>query len=251
MSHDPLRLLDLTRLDAATLPAFRDGALEAEAAGVQHALRRYPGHPTEALPRPRRRRLVSLDAVLQSRRSTRRLGEVLPSRKALGALLGHAFGVNAASGRGPTPSAGGLQSLCLYPVVLADGWLARGAWHYEREPHALARLDAPDDPQVWRDLLVSSRQFEGGALLWVIAGDGRAIGHKYGARAARFLLLEAGHLMQNLCLMSESLGLCTLPLGGVRDDEVARALRLLPTDRVLYVGVCGCPSPAGAREPPR
>ena len=239
MSHDPLRLLDLTRLDAATLPAFRDAALGAEAEGIEHGLRRYPGYPSVALPRPSRRRLVALDAALSGRRSTRELGETQPCAKTLGTLLGLSFGVNASIGRGPTPSAGGLQSLCLYPVVLGEGWLARGAWHYEREPHALAQLDAPTQPQAWRELLVSSNQFEGGALLWVIAGDGRAISRKYGARAARFLLLEAGHLMQNLCLVSASLGLCTLPLGGVRDDEVARALGLLPTDRVLYVGVCG------------
>lgn len=241
MTHDPLRLLDLSRLDAATLPAFRDGALGAEAAGVQHTLRRYPGHPTVPLPAPRRRRLVALDTVLGTRRSARLLDDALPSPKALGTLLGMSFGVNESTGRGPTPSAGGLQSLCLYVVALGDGWLPRGAWHYEREPHALARLDAPSDPGAWRELLVSSNQFEGGALLWFIAGDGRAIGRKYGARAARFLLLEAGHLMQNLCLVSTSLGLCTLPLGGVRDDEVARALGLLPTDRVLYAGVCGRP----------
>ncbi len=241
MSHDPLRLLDLTRLDAATLPAFRDGTLDAEAAGVEHSLRRYPGHPQVSLPAPKRRRLVALDAVLQGRRSHRHLDTAQPSPKALGTLLGLSFGVNGSIGRGPTPSAGGLQSMCLYAIALTPGWLAQGAWHYEREAHALAQLDAPTDPAVWRDLLVSSRQFEGGALLWIIVGDGRAIGRKYGARAARFLLLEAGHLMQTLCLVSTSLSLCTLPLGGVRDDEMARALGLMATDRVLYAGVCGRP----------
>ncbi len=251
-TDDPTRralaLLDLTRLDAATLPAFRDGALAAEAAGVTHALRRYPGHPTLTLPRPRPRRLTALDATLLGRRAVRHLGAEIPSRKTLGTLLGLSFGVHASTGRGPTPSAGGLQSLSLYVAVLGEGWLAPGAWHYDREAHALAHLDAPPAPAApsspvdWRSLLVSADQFVGGALLWILVGDGRAIGRKYGDRAARFLLLEAGHLMQNLCLLSHSLGLCTLPLGGVLDDEVARALTLLPTDRVLYAGVCGPPT---------
>ncbi|MCA9559152.1 MAG: SagB/ThcOx family dehydrogenase [Myxococcales bacterium] len=246
MSDDPdrraLALLDGTRLDAATLPAFRDGALAAEAAGVTHTLRRYPGHPTVSLPRPRPRRLTALDATLLGRRSVRHLGARIPSAKTLGALLGLGFGVHETVGRGPTPSAGGLQSLSLYLAVLGDGWLAPGAWHYDREAHALAHLDAPTDPAIWRGLLVSADQFVGGALLWILVGDGRAIGRKYGDRAARFLLLEAGHLMQNLCLLSHSLGLCTLPLGGVLDDRMARALTLLPTDRVLYAGVCGPPA---------
>jgi nitroreductase len=58
-------------------------------------------------------------------------------------------------------------------------------------------------------------------------------------RAERFLLLEAGHLMQNLCLVSTSLGLVTIPLGGFLEDEIAMELCLLAGDRVLSCGVCG------------
>ena len=45
--------------------------------------------------------------------------------------------------------------------------------------------------------------------------------------------------MQNLCLVSTSLGLCTVPLGGFFERDIARQLLLLRTDLVLYVGVCG------------
>ena len=62
---------------------------------------------------------------------------------------------------------------------------------------------------------------------------------KYGTRAARFQLLEAGHLMQNLCLLSESVGLSTLPLGGFFEREIGRALPVSPGDVVLYVGALG------------
>jgi nitroreductase len=55
------------------------------------------------------------------------------------------------------------------------------------------------------------------------------------------LLLEAGHLMQNLCLLSQSLGLTTVPLGGFFERELARRLTLLESDEVLYAGVCGEP----------
>ncbi|MCI0461485.1 MAG: nitroreductase family protein [Gemmataceae bacterium] len=58
----------------------------------------------------------------------------------------------------------------------------------------------------------------------------------------RFLLPEAGHLLQNLCLLSASLGLATVPLGGYLESEVVRACSLSPTDVVLYLGVCGAPT---------
>jgi SagB-type dehydrogenase family enzyme len=72
-----------------------------------------------------------------------------------------------------------------------------------------------------------------------VVGDSVRVTEKYGPRGLRFLLLEAGHLLQNLCLMSTSLGLATVPLGGFFEREIARALLLPATDRVLYVGVCG------------
>ena len=52
-------------------------------------------------------------------------------------------------------------------------------------------------------------------------------------------MLEAGHLMQTRCLLSASLGLATVPLGGYRESAVARELALPASDVVLYLGVCG------------
>ncbi|HKI38093.1 MAG TPA: nitroreductase family protein [Gemmataceae bacterium] len=60
-------------------------------------------------------------------------------------------------------------------------------------------------------------------------------------RAARFLLQEAGHLVQNLWLLSASLGLVTVPLGGYFERDIARQLVLPPTDLILYLGLCGGP----------
>ena len=84
-------------------------------------------------------------------------------------------------------------------------------------------------------------QVRGGALLWVLVGDGERVAGKYSERSGRFLLQESGHLMQNLCLMSASVGLVTVPLGGYFERDIARHLVLPATDLVLYVGVCGRP----------
>jgi SagB-type dehydrogenase family enzyme len=43
---------------------------------------------------------------------------------------------------------------------------------------------------------------------------------KYGARAYRFALMEAGHVGQNLLLAAAALGLGAVPLGGFYDREV-------------------------------
>jgi nitroreductase len=77
--------------------------------------------------------------------------------------------------------------------------------------------------------------------LWLVVGDGARAAGKYGARGLRFLLLEAGHLMQSLCLLSASLGLATVPLGGFFERPLARLLGLPAGDEVLYLGACGAP----------
>jgi hypothetical protein len=71
---------------------------------------------------------------------------------------------------------------------------------------------------------------------------------RYGDRAGRFLLLEAGHLMQSLCLLSAAQGLCTVPLGGVFESEITRQFTLPATDAVLYAGACGAARPADSME---
>ena len=43
---------------------------------------------------------------------------------------------------------------------------------------------------------------------------------KYGPRGYRYVLLEAGHVAQNLCLLAEERGLTTLCIGGFRDAKV-------------------------------
>jgi SagB-type dehydrogenase family enzyme len=201
--------------------------------------RRYSGYPAWPLPPVPRRWWPTLDAALLSRRCASRLGVTFPDARAMGRLLQSSHGITGDSFRGPAPSAGGLQALELFLAHWQSAWLPPGVYHYDRRGHNLAQLAPRTDSKRWRELIPSLHQIEGGALLLFIIGDGRRVAAKYGEHGDRFLLLEAGHLMQNLCLVSSSLGLATTPLGGCLHSEIARELQLLPSDRVLYAGICG------------
>jgi SagB-type dehydrogenase family enzyme len=238
----PRAFFRLSELDRASFPEFRDRILHGDAEQAEHEPRSYPGYPRWPLERVRPRLLASLDRALQGRRSARSLGAGLPSRRQLSRLLLFAHGVNASRERGPVPSAGGLQALELYLVTLTPAWLPPGLYHYDRAGHHLGQLAAGAELADWSERVPALNLVAGGALLWVLVGDGARVEQKYGERGYRFLLLEAGHLLQNLCLLSASLGLATVPLGGYLEGEVARAFGLPPTDVVLYLGVCGSPS---------
>jgi len=228
-----------TELDRTTLPEFLEGIQQAEANPVPEQPRTYPGYPRWPLDRVRPRRLASLDRALYTRRSAQRLGSATPSRRVLSRLLQLAHGITADRGRGPVPSAGGLQALELYLVHWSADWLPAGLYHYDRAGHHLSQLAVGCSRETWLERVPSLRPFDGGALLWLMAGDAPRVTAKYGARGSRFLLLEAGHLMQNLCLLSTSLGLATVPLGGGLEREIAAEFKLPQTDVVLYVAVCG------------
>jgi SagB-type dehydrogenase family enzyme len=192
------------------------------------------------LPRTLPRLWPPLDRALRLRRSVNVLSTELPSRRTLGRLLREAHGITGHDGRGPTPSAGCLQALELYLAVLTPGWLPAALYHYDRAGHYLAQLAATTRDEL-APHVPSLQLVQGGAVLFVLVGDGVRVTAKYGERGLRFLLIEAGHLMQNLCLLSVGLGLATVPLGGYFECELARRLTLLPSDEVLYAGLCGRP----------
>ena len=232
-------------LDRASWPELRERVLSHGTDALRVEPRTYPGYPRWPLPKVRNRPLVGLDKVLGSRRSVQSLGSALPSAQVLARILRNAHGVNGDRSRGPTPSAGGLQAQELYLVALGEGWLPRGVYHYDRAGHHLSGVVESATRERWLELVPSLHAVSGGALLWVLVADGIRVADKYGERGDRLLLLEAGHLMQNLCLLSASLGLCTIPQGGSLEHEIAQELLLPAGDTLLYTGVCGQPQ---ARE---
>ena len=235
--------IPMLELDAASYPEWRDGILAAEASGeaLPGEPRTYPGYSRWPLDRARPRWGPSLDRALAARRSRQDLGTALPARRTLSRLLGASHGITGPRSAGPVPSAGGLQALELYLVALEPGWLPAGVYHYDRAGHHLSQLAGGATRADWAACVPSLDLVRGGAVLWVLVGDGDRVARKYGERTLRFLLQEAGHLMQNLCLVSASLGLVTVPLGGSFEAAVARRLALPSTDLVLYTGVCGRP----------
>lgn len=240
VSDSPLpRWLQATELDELNFTAFRERVIAFEAQPAPHEPRSYPGYPTVALPRTRLRWRPSLDQALARRRSSRELSERPLSRATLATLLERGHGLTASEGRGPAPSAGKLCAVELFVAPFTPGWLPVASYHYDRTAHELREVAKSGSRDQWSEVVPSLGQFTGGSLLFILVGEESRVAAKYGPRAIRLLLLEAGHVMQNLCLVASSLSSCTLPLGGFFEREIRRRLGLPATDSVLYVGAAG------------
>ena len=137
------------------------------------------------------------------------------------------------------PSAGGLYPLELYLVLQRGETLADGLYHYNVLDHVLERTGAEIDRTALTEALLSAPFLaNANAVVFMTAVFDRTL-HKYAARGYRYILLEAGHAAQNLCLLATERGLASLCVGGFRDAAINRLLGLDPrTEAAVYcIGV--------------
>jgi SagB-type dehydrogenase family enzyme len=216
-------------------------------ASAARSVKRHRGAPTVALPRPNLGDLTLADA-LAARRSERSYGQRPLTLGEVASVLASAYGVSGAF-RGTeqrlrvAPSGGALYPLELYVVVRSVEVLTPGVYHYDPLRHLLERLE-PLDMDALRSATPYPELLCPSAAVVVVTAMFWRSRFKYGARAYRFTLLEAGHVAQNLLLSATALRLTAVPVGGFFDrrmDAVVGADGLYEAS--LYVLPIG-PSPA-------
>jgi len=120
----------------------------------------------------------------------------------------------------PVPSAGGLYPLQLYAIVLHIEGCADGVFRYEPLHHRLEPVARAPRVEEASELLLAQPFISNANLVIFVAAQFQRTLAKYGPRGYRYVLLEAGHVAQNLCLLAEERGLATLCIGGFRDAKV-------------------------------
>jgi len=166
---------------------------------------------------------VRLDVALATRRSAKPPEPRVLPLPVLATLLAAPY--RSAGGRRATPSGGALYPLELYAIVLDVAGLDGGVHHYDPYAHRLERLGAVERDDVARALVDPELAANAAAVL-VVTGMFFRSRFKYGLRGYRFVLLEAGHVVQTAALAAAALGVPALPLGGFYDrllDELVGA----------------------------
>jgi SagB-type dehydrogenase family enzyme len=179
------------------------------------------------LPEATQRGGPSLWSSLASRRSVRVFGQRALSEAEVGQLLWAAQG--RVDGHRTAPSAGALYPLA---VRVVD---ARGVWRYVPSDHALVLEVAADRRSALGAATFGQEAVERAPVTFVITGDLRITAKKYGARAERFVALEAGHVAQNILLAATALDLAAVPVGAFDDAAVRRQLSLPAEITPIYL----------------
>jgi SagB-type dehydrogenase family enzyme len=189
------------------------------------------------LPAPRKTHGLSLEEAIERRRSVREFSDVALTDAEHGQLLWAAQGVtHRRMGLRAAPSAGALYPLEAYLVT------GSGVFHYEPRAHQLRQTVSGDVRKALSDAALRQEAVRDAPAVIVLAGVYERTAKKYGARAERYVLMEAGHAAQNLLLQAVSLGLAAVPIGALDDDEVQRSLNLPKNHRPLYLLPVGHPA---------
>lgn len=232
-------------LTAGTDAAATTGHDDFHAADDERLLREYGAGDALDLPAPApvAGDLVSL---LTARSSARAFSGRPLTRADVSTLLATALGTHPGAPvrprvpGGPPARPGYPSPGALYPVELAlVVWrgtdLEPAAYRYQPLGHRLLRCGDLGGADAARLAGPTPEAAAGLVVLWCdLTGPTFA---KYGTKGYRLMLLEAGHIMQNLVLVAQALGLPALPLAGFRDSELAGLLALDAPEQAPVYGL--------------
>lgn len=168
---------------------------------------------------------TGVEKLAAGRRSVRGFPDAALSLNTLASVLRggyRAIGPDALSGgqkllRRPVPSAGGLYPLELYLLVRAVTGLSPGIYHYDSVADDLAVLSGEHWDKAAEQAFLSWDHIKTAPAIICIGAVFDRTQSKYGARGYRYVLMEAGHVAQNMCLTGEERQAATLCLGGFHD----------------------------------
>ncbi|HEX6290600.1 MAG TPA: SagB/ThcOx family dehydrogenase [Herpetosiphonaceae bacterium] len=198
---------------------------------------------------------IDLMAVLNARRSCRAFHDAPMRLSQFATLLACGVGLGSDPeppaplvpggpvGRRTYPSGGGLYAVetLVYPLRVED--VSAGFYSYQALAHRIVPVAAPrpaDDLVV----LLGNHPIEHASVIVCLFVDfARPSLGKYGEKAYRLALLEAGHMAQNVVLVATGLGYAALPICGFDDAALSRAAALsFPHEAIVYVLALGAPA---------
>jgi SagB-type dehydrogenase family enzyme len=194
----------------------------------------------QALPPPKLTGTLPLEETLAARRSVRSYRSTALTWQEIGQLLWAAQGVTL--NRAPSllslrsaPSAGALYPLETYVVT------GEGLYHYLPATHAVLPNPQFGLRQALWEPGLKQDYIRDAPAVFVLAAVYQRTAARYGARAARYVHMEAGHAAENLLLQAVALGLGGVVIGAFYDDQVQEVLSLPEEQQPLYLIPVGHP----------
>jgi SagB-type dehydrogenase family enzyme len=189
----------------------------------------FPAAATEWTP------FETVQATIATRRSTRRFAPAAVGKPALLRALMHAY---------PQPPAHLLAPELLESYLVAvhvDG-IPSGSYAFDPASRRLIERAPGQFGAALHHLGLDQEIFENAAAVLIHAVDLTRAVERYGDRAYRLALIDAGHVGERLNLAALREGMGVSGCGGYYDDEMNRVLRIPESRAVVYITVLGSPA---------
>jgi SagB-type dehydrogenase family enzyme len=174
---------------------------------------------------------IGLREAIEKRRSHRRYSAQALTLAELSYMLWLTQGVKEVAKRGVTlrtvPSAGARHAFETYLLINRVDELDHGMYHYVSLQHALYRVEAPDT--ICADVThacYDQGQVSQSAVTFLWAAVTERMTWRYVERGFRYLLLDAGHVCQNLYLAAEAINCGVCAIAAYNDDQLNPLLGL-------------------------
>lgn len=204
--------------------------------GAQQPPLELPYDPTarlQPLPIPRKISAppITLWQSIDRRTSLRHYSDQSLSLAELALLLWYTQGVKEVTQRPVTlrtvPSAGARHAFETYLLVNKVDGLQPGLYRYVAIEHALLGLShEPQINEIITQACFNQRQVAKSAVTFIWAAVAERMTWRYPERGYRYLLLDAGHVCQNLYLAAEGINCGVCAIAAYDDDALNAALNL-------------------------
>ncbi len=185
----------------------------------------------------------SLHETLQYRRSRRRYGEGPLSLEHLAMLLWASQGISGRSGNfffRTAPSAGALYPVETYLSVRDVEAVPAGLYHFQPAEFVLERLQEGFSGDKVAAAALGQHFLADAGVVFIWSALLRRNFSKYGHRGLRYVMMDAGHICQNLLLAAEGLALGACPVAAFYDDQLNDLLDLDGREEsVIYLAGVG------------
>ena len=188
---------------------------------------------------------IDLRTAIEKRRSLRRYQQKALTLEELSYLLWLTQGVKEVTTRPVTlrtvPSAGARHAFETFLLVNNVEGLEPGLYRFAASQHALLRLDAPDTIRDdVTEACYSQAQVATSAVTFIWVAVTERMTWRYVERGFRYLLLDAGHVCQNLYLAAEAVGCGVCAIDAYDDDRLNQVLDLDGQNLfAIYLGTVG------------
>ena len=192
----------------------------------------------------------NLGETISRRKSKRDFSHISLTQKEISTLLAYSCGlwsqgvVGASEEGGEShrahPSAGARYPIETYLFNFIGGEIPAGIYHYNVKRHALSVLEERTFTPFDINQRFDYEWTEKASCALVFTSIFRRNQFKYGERGYRYILIEAGHIGQNVTLVAEALDLKTYMMGGTFDSSLEKDLDIDGvSESIIYGAIIG------------